>query len=326
MTSLPMYGPGALANLADRIAYEAWLLEAVYAIVEQELFPADPDAVIYPLDSTEAICFGYMRGNIVIGDWKPRFLEFGAPLVFVSTFKLLDMFVEWVLEENGIRSTFRFQEKIRSLGRAVTFPPVVETREWLRERIIGLYRTLEPLRGTIIHDRHFGSVAGAVRVSSSKAGVIGPTVEVGPADLRRLALCVISVLKYVTNSWNLDVVREKTLRHHLDEIAHLHSCPLLGQRLPYHTCVRLYLTGLDPLRFDPETIRGNLVRTYVDRDCSFDIRVLMVEDREVVDAYLLPWSLFEPRGTNWKLGLDVAQYRTAIPADISLEHLGTDAG
>ena len=69
-----------------------------------------------------------MRGNIVVGDWRPGFLNAGAPLVFIATFKLLDMFIEWVLEENGLPSTFRFQNKIKQLNRAPLFPTLIESR------------------------------------------------------------------------------------------------------------------------------------------------------------------------------------------------------
>ncbi len=67
-----------------------WLLEAVYAIVEQELFPSFPDAVIYPVDSSRPEFIAHARCDVVIGDWRPGFLNAGAPLVFISTFKLLD--------------------------------------------------------------------------------------------------------------------------------------------------------------------------------------------------------------------------------------------
>jgi hypothetical protein len=32
-----------------------WLLEAVYTLVEEELFPSSPDAVIYPVDKSQKL-------------------------------------------------------------------------------------------------------------------------------------------------------------------------------------------------------------------------------------------------------------------------------
>jgi hypothetical protein len=211
---LPTYSKNALYLLAGRTEYEAWLLEAVYEIVEQDMFPSFPDAVIYPLSRARPEFIIYGRGKCVIGDWRQSFLNAGAPLVFITTFKLLDMFMEWVLEQNGFQSTFRFQEKINQLNRFPTFPIFIESRPWLKDWIVGLYSTLEPLRGTIIHNKHFTLSDGTIRVSSSKGKAVGPKITIGPDELRMLALSVVSILRYVDGTWILDQYREKILRHH----------------------------------------------------------------------------------------------------------------
>lgn len=100
----PTFDASALQKLAERTEYETWLLEAVYALVEQEFFLSWPDAVVYPADKSKAQFFGYARGNIVLVDWRPGFMNAGSPLVFVSTLKVLDMLIEWVLEQNGVLS------------------------------------------------------------------------------------------------------------------------------------------------------------------------------------------------------------------------------
>lgn len=326
MTSPPTFEQGALLSLAKRTEYETWLLESVYAIAEQESFPDWPDGMVYPLDQKESLCFVYIRGNIVVGDWRPGFLAAGAPLIFVSSFKLLDMLIEWVLENNGHQVSFRFHEKIRLLSQSTFFPPFVEHHPWLKERLAGLYRALEPLRGTIIHDKHFTSVDGSIRVSSSRGGAIGPPVEISTSQLRMLALTMVSVFNYIGGAWAFDDLREKTLRHFLDELAPLHGLPLLGQRKPFFTRVRVYQTNPDPLLRDPVAVRLDLSRRYPDQDCLFDLRVLVVREGVVTDAYLFPWRSFAGRGVDWREGIDPGQYRTTIPADINPEHLGNKAG
>lgn len=321
MTSPSIFDNKAFLRLTERTEYESWFLEAVYSIAEQKLFPTWPDAVVYPVNKSKAQFFVHGSVHIVIGDWRNGFLKVGAPLVFVSTFKLLDMLVEWILEENGISSTFRFQKKLRNLEGSVVFPPSIESRSWLKERLVGLYRTLKPLRGTIIHDKHFTTSDGAIRVSSSKHGVIGAAVEISAANLRKLALTVISVLKYVVDAWQLDDVREKTLRHDFDELVALHGLPLLGQKRPFHTTVRVYSTDDEPLQIDVMVIRSDLSARYVDKDYSFDLRVLMVRAGVVEDAYLFPWSLFATGRSDWSHGIHAEKFRTALPDDIKPEHL-----
>lgn len=321
MPSQPTFDANSIIKLNERTDYEIWLLEAVYALVEQELFPSWPDGVIYSLEKSKAQFIAHARANIICGDWRPGFLSAGAPLVFVSTFKLLDMLIEWILEENGIPSTFRFQQKLEKLNSSPTFPAVIESRTWLKERLAGLYSTLEPLRGTIIHDKHFTSTDGAIRVASSKKGVIGAPVELSAAHIRKLALTIVSVLKYVEGTWYLDEFREKLLRHDLDDLVTLHGRPLLGQKPPFHTCVRVYMTGSDPLLVDLMSIRSEVDARYVTQDCSFDLRALMVRDGEVVDAYFFPWAVLAVPSANWSHAINAQEYRTAIPDDIEPEHL-----
>ncbi len=317
------YNAGALNRLSERVQYEMWLLEAVYAIVEQELFPVWPDAVIYPADGSTAQIYVYGRANTVIGDWRPGFLNVGAPLVFVSIFKLLDMLIEWVLDENGRPSTFRFQEKLRHLECCPVFPPSIESRPWLKERLIGLYRTIEPLRGTIIHNKHFTATDGAIRVSSSRKGMLGAVVEINADRLRKLAVVIVSVVKYTVSAWRLDEHREKILRYGLDELATLHGFHTLSQRSPFRICVRVYSNGSDPFDIDPRTICDELSTRYPNEDCSFDLRIIMVKGGKAVAAYLFPWTLIATGSSSWGRGLDRQRFRTEIPNDIRPEHLGT---
>lgn len=322
----PAFNANALIKLAERTEYEAWLLEDVYALVENELFPSFSDGVIYPVCRSKAEFFSQGRLKINIGDWRPGFLNAGAPLVFVSIFKLLDMLLEWVLEENGFSSTSSFEEKSKRLKGPTIFPPLIESRVWLKERLVALYSALKPLRGTIIHDRHFTATDGAIRVASSKKGVIGAPVEVSATYLRMLACFIVSVVKYIDGTWQLDEFREKTLRYSLDQLAALHGLPSLGQSTPFHTCVRVYSTDSNPVVVDVVTIRMDLATRYLNNDCSFDLRVLMVADGEVLDAYLFPWPICADANVDWPHSINVEQYRIAIPMDIKREHLCCEQG
>ena len=316
------FDANALTKLAERTEYEIWFLEAVYALAESELFPSWPDGVIYAAEKSPPKFFVHARFNAIIGDWRPHFLNAGSPLVFVSTFKLLDMLIEWVLEQNGNSATFRFQDKLRHLEGGAIFPPFVESRAWLKERLAGFYRTLEPLRGTIIHDKHFTATDGAISVASSKKGIVGAPVKISADHLRMLVRAVVSVLRYVDGTWGLDEFRERMLRYDLDVLSALHGLPQLGVKPPFHTCVRVYSPDLDPLLVDLTAIRRDLVAHYVNQDCSFDLRVLMVRDAKVVEAYFFPWNTFSDPNIDWRQSISAQQFRAVIPDDITSEHLG----
>lgn len=297
-------------------------MEAVYTLVEQDLFPSYPDEVIYPIDSIRPVFHAYMRANITIGDWRPGFLNAGAPLVFISTFKLLDMFIEWVLEVNGFPSTFRFQEKIKQLNNfpPIPFPEPIETRPWLKDRLISLYSILEPLRGTIVHDKHFTTSNGAICISRSKGKVVGLQIEISCANLRKLALTIMSVLRYVNGTWLLDAYREKVLRFNIDELTNFHCLPLLGQRQPVYPTVRVFVTEKNPLRINLTAIRSDLAEHYLDNDCMFNLRVLSVKKGAVVSTFLFPWSFLENNTPEWGSDINLDAYCIPNPTDIDIAH------
>lgn len=287
------FGSNSLQRIAERTNYEAWFLEAVYKIAEDELFPTFPDAVIYPANAIAPEFIAYGRAHIVLGDWRGGFLNAGAPLVFVTAFKLLDMIMEWVLEENSIVPSFRFEQKLNQFTASIRFPAALESKPQLRERLIGLYRTLEPLRGTIIHSMHFASSDGIIRVSSSKGNVVGPQIEISPRELRKLALTVVSILRYVDGAWLLNEYREKQLKHDFDNLLHLHGCSPLGQSRPFNPTVRVYCAQADLNAIDLRKIQADLTARYVNEECMFDLRIVVVQEAAVTDAFLLPWEVVQ---------------------------------
>ncbi|CAK8714043.1 MAG: hypothetical protein CDV28_12013 [Candidatus Electronema aureum] len=327
------YDKSALRLLNERTEYEAWFLEAVYNIaefIETPWFRKIPDVFICPVDSSEVNFVNYCEVNFVIGGgipWQAGFLTAGAPLVFITTFKLLDMLIEWILEQNGCKKTFRFEEKIKSLksSPSPTFPHIIESRPWLKERLICLYKILEPFRGTIIHDRHFTSNDGVLRVSSRvKGGCVNHPFEISRVELSKLAFTIVSVLNYVNRIWSLDdQYHERTLRHNLDCLTRLHGLSSLGQRQPICQTVRAYSTNPDPTVIKPTlaAILSAIKNHHPDNDCMFDLRVLTVGEGKVVDAFLFPWKLFENKDDRWGSNVKINDYRIQIPSDVDPKHL-----
>ena len=134
MTSAESLFPSAsLAELSVRTEYEAWFLEAVYEMGGLRIAAGDPELFSYPPNGSRPVCVKYAATDIRIGDWRGGFLKEGAPLVFMTAFKLLDMLIEWVLVQNGIISTHRFADKIRALAGPVQFPTRRRARGFERD-------------------------------------------------------------------------------------------------------------------------------------------------------------------------------------------------
>ena len=317
----PPFDSSALSDLKERIQYEDWLLEAAYSIASQDLFPTYPDGVIFALNNPIPHHRVYASGNCIIGDWRPKFLQVGAPLVFVSIFKLLDMFIEWVLSNNGKKVSYRFKDKLNSLDVSIVFPEPIESNAWLKERLVGFYRTLEPLRGTIIHDRYFTSTDGTLSISSSKQGTVGQPLNISGDQLRRFAKTIISVIRYVDRTWHLDDLKKRAVKHDLDELQTLHGLGTMGQKHPTHVGVRVYSDARNAVLVDIPLLRNSVFGLYQNQDCSFDIRLLLVDDGKVVEAYHLPWSIISETEKSFRYIDELQQYEIPIPDDIEPEHI-----
>jgi hypothetical protein len=318
--SSSLYTPLTLAELRASTEYEAWLLEAVYEIVDERLAFKGVDALVYAPNGAPPVLTLSGVGRCFFSDWRPGFLAAGAPLVFVTAFKILDMLIEWVLIQNGKHSTHRFEQKIKALKEPVLFPKLIETRPWLRERLIALYEHLEPLRGTIIHARHFSAAEGTLKISCSKYGTIGPVVEITSKDLRNLALALVSLVRYLEGLWTMDLFQEKSLRRAFDELAHLHKLPLMGQLPPAFLSVRLFVPDKDAIELDIYRIKRDVDEKLRGQDVIFQVRIIAVpRDGVGAMAYVIPWDQLQDSEPNLcKTRSELAAYAVPLPADVDL--------
>jgi len=311
----PTFDANSLASLAERTAYEGWLLEEAYRIDDNLVVSPERDHVIFAPDLQLVKHFGYMAANFKLGDWRPGFLEACAPLVFGTAFKLLDMTLEWVLIENGRKATFRFEEKIKAVkDPALVFPPLLASRMWLRERLVALYEQLDPLRGTVIHDREFESVAGGLSVSSSRKGVVGPRVTITAEDLRNLADLFTRVRRYLLGDWQVDAFREKRMRFACDQLAGLHGIVSLGQQSPVFSPVRLYHVEAEPLVVDLDALRDAVRARHANQDAVFDLCLVTLHEGAMVDAMRLLWPQLQG-ATLTITGAERGALRVLVPAD-----------
>ncbi len=314
----PIFNSNSFSELLGRVQYETYLLEAAYVISEQALWPELPDSVIYRFnDSTPQ--FGVVGGGCLVeGDWKPRFLEVGAPLILVSCFKVLDQLIEWAITavmDNG-KCPWQFSEKIKKLNKlSEIFPEVIESRPWLKERIIGLYKTLDPIRGVIIHGKQFTSVGGNICITGTKKDP-NFNLNISSNDLRIFAKTILSIINYSINEWVLNDFREKELRHDFGILQQLHGKIDLNQKKPFHPTVRLYSDAASLSKINPKSIQQDLSENYKDKDCSFDLRVIVIQDGVPQSAYLIPWRVIPRLDSVVGDNMDIEEHQCDIPSDI----------
>lgn len=310
----------AILDLENRTAYETWLLEEAYRIVDQPIPVADVDQLIYPANGAPPTQTIHAAAHIHLGDWRPGFLNAGAPLILVTAFKIIDMTVEWALEQGGTSSTYRFAQKVKALREGIEFPPLIKLRPWLQARLISLYTAIEPLRGTIIHNRHFTTADGALLVANSRRGEAPVSIPIAATDLRTLSAFAVSLVRHLEEQWPLDEFRERWLRYHLDQLAHLHGEPLLGQRQPGFLNIRKYCLQADIVEIDLARIRADVAASRPQQDPVFDIRVVFIQADSVrARACLIPWSRHRTAASPLLLtAADLGEFECPVPDDVDV--------
>lgn len=289
-TSTTHYDAKAQEDLCTRTEYEVWLLEAIYEITDRRLDVEAYEELVCPSDGGTPSSHFYYAKPMKLFDWRPEFLNAGSPLIFITAFKVLDMLIEWVLEKNTKTATYKFKLKIDALKESVMFPPLIETRPWLRDRLVALYEKLEPLRGTIIHAKHFKSVDGSLQVSCSKGGKVGPLITISAIELRNLALALVSILRYLKGLRTMDMFQEKCLRQMLDTLIHLHALPSLCQLRPVFLRVRVTVAEEEPIQCDLSRIRCHIAAERPREDVMFDLHITTTRDGFHAATYIVPWE------------------------------------
>lgn len=321
MRTIPNFNTISLESLEKYTKYESCLLEEVYNITEQELFPEpSPDTVIYPLDG-DPIFKNDAVFNSTLLDWRPSFLNACTPLVLITEFKLIDMFFEWVIKENEpLWTETTFKKKLKHLRKTrepVIFPEFVQNRGWLRERLIECYAKLTKLRNAIVHEYHFKATDGSVQVNRQDNA---SPYELNADELLLLARTAVSILKYVNGDWTINEYRERILRYNLDCLARLHEKPLMGQKRPHLLTVRYLSYETELRRTDLYRIKKDLKNAthYRGDDCIFNLRYWTVRDNIVTNAYFIPWKILLNESRESIVITDLEIYRVALPDDIEL--------
>lgn len=310
------FNVGALSGSTE---YESYLLEAVYSIANQPLVTGRPDELTYSLTTDSPHFTRFASINVNLGDWRPGFIKAGAPLIFTTAFKLLDMLVEWILLSNGQKPDYKFMRKMSQLKRPLALPSQMQTRPWFFESIVSLYTELAPLRGTVIHQRHFKSEDGNLFVSASKGGTTGEAVPISADELRTLSQVVVTAVRFLEGTWEMDEFGGKLLASCLDTLARLHKLPMTGQRTPILLKVRLFRKVGDDLLIDVDKIRRDADQNSPGSESMFDVEaIVLVSTESKLAAYRLPWRLFRDGTHSYSASrTTLEQYAMPIPDDIN---------
>jgi len=148
--------------------------------------------------------------------------------------------------------------------------------------------------------------------SESKHG--DPEICFTEHEVRNLGITIVTLLRYITESWSITSFGEKQLRWAMDELSKFHDCEKLGQKRPAKLNVRLSLPSSDLIRIDLLRVKQYYLTHHPDEDVVFDVRVVIGDTASGESmAFLIPWDEFgdEPDSLELKVS-DLTKYQSPV--------------
>jgi hypothetical protein len=91
------------------------------------------------------------------------------PLTFVSSYKILDMIFERILEENKVKVPWSFKEKIKIISdRKLNYPPLFQFKSYIKEYLFEIYKNLRKFRNEIVHRNRYSILDNKLKIESTE--------------------------------------------------------------------------------------------------------------------------------------------------------------
>jgi len=290
-----------MKELHELTEYERWSLTRLAELsgnIDLEKYTVDT-LVEKPVDREVALDGNrtvYLRATGSIGgNGVDQLISDITPLIFASSYKCLDLFIEWFLKINGRSSSgtsddWRFSEKISEIetldfNETPNVPGIFQSDERILEAISNLYTELGEYRHSIIHDMNF-------QLNDSKLIVedgLGGSYVFGGEELFSFA-GVISVAIEAIISDTHDYVTKRQLTMMLDNLGDIHNVPsfdLTGHEAPI-IYSPMETAEKDPYRWVPLTKEILQIDPVAKGDENFWLNLVGLHNGDVVSEWMIP--------------------------------------
>ncbi|KAF5028446.1 hypothetical protein DSECCO2_658970 [anaerobic digester metagenome] len=281
--------------LKQKFEYELWLLDF---ISNEKFFNGDQevDTVYFrdggsllnrdiPLSATIKLC----------DDVAENLLKEIIPLTFVSSFKILDMIFEWILEMNKEfpkSNYWTFESKIHrinSLNNQLTYPPFFESNKDIKDHLFHLYKNLKDFRNEVVHNHNFKIIDDnkpQLQIISNNK-----TLIINKDQMKYFVTIVVSIAKILIDRIKFGKNEIIHYKYYLDQIQNLHKSDLFKLKKPILLDVIWVLNSKkNENNVNLDLIQKSLekYKDYNEREVNFNLWVVSVEDGEIIKAWNFP--------------------------------------
>ncbi len=292
--ALPSTPPTAPFNLNARhdldemLGYERFVLNEAGDAIRTEQGKTGPTKII--INDTGALEM-HLSLSDTIGDIGANMVRKMSPLVFTSSYKVLDMVFEWTIIENGLVPPWKFEEKIKLINKTTTlrYPDFLDSDAKLRSVMFAFYKEATPYRNAITHNRWGQTVQGALNFDFTRNAK--QYKKMVPFDMVLAMADGMELLATMLVNQSADQNKLDTLRWLLDKLATFHGQPLFNITQPrYYSVVRrTALPGSGPLIVDLSQVRAVIQRQAMGHPATFDLTIEAHTEATPV-AWTIPYA------------------------------------
>ncbi|WP_152419902.1 hypothetical protein [Natrialba hulunbeirensis] len=216
-----------------------------------------------------------------------------SPLIFASTYKCLDLFIEWLLEINGQNppgGRWTFEKKTDRIAALISqgpssLPQIFATDTDALECLSNLYIELEDYRHSVIHRSDFEVVNGKL-VISDEAGTSHTFLK---EELFCFAGSVLVSIDAIVNG-TYDYVTERQLKTLLDRLSDIHGVPEFDLTRYDSEIIKCPMEPIqvEPFEWEPPIDDISKVAPVKNRDENFWLNLKGLQNGELVTEWLIP--------------------------------------
>lgn len=222
-------------ELKDKLGYEKWVLKESILAIEKYKGVLSNRTIRFEINGT--INHHLMIKNELGASKRVEILEKLSPLLFVTSFKTLDMIFEWILKENGSTS-WQFAKKIQnyeilSQESGFLLPTSINLEKPLLETFFKLYKNLAVYRNQIIHGSWGTNNDGNLLFSFRKNG-LEYSKQITFTNVLNLAESIsLFADEIIVPTENKSFVFS-TIKFLLDKLEYIHEGSLFNTPAPSH--------------------------------------------------------------------------------------------
>ncbi|WP_312807485.1 hypothetical protein [Comamonas sp.] len=233
--SINPYNKASLNNLDDRTANERFILDEVYGLTGKwNDYKYVEDINCWPYAEKIQYSRSFMTTCSLSETYRSQFRSTIAPMLFVTSFKILDMIVEWVVESNRQPVPLQFKKKIDILSGSSTFklPDIFINHPWLKTTLINLYKELCDFRNVIVHRKTFTNSNGVLHMEfqDKDPNKTVKKINLTDTDIANISEFSASLVNLLLKG-KINMHEELFLQICADKLPHVHHLPKSGRSM-----------------------------------------------------------------------------------------------